>query len=150
MRNEPVEYYWSCKKGNFVDKITCESSKWASFHGSDNEWRETAVEVLIDIRNSIIRRHGNSPLPAGKWYANESMFNVLSSSCLFTMRSEKDEKRWGVIEYPFCGTHIIVDTGEWPTAYASFRMDDGGRTLGTLHGLDFGPVNYSADFMMLI
>ncbi len=54
-----IEYFWSRKPGEFVDKVTGTVMGGAFFHGSIREWYETLIEVTIDVMNTIERKGHN-------------------------------------------------------------------------------------------
>jgi hypothetical protein len=54
-----VNYYWSKRPGTIVNKTNGKSltglSEGLNFHGSAEEWNETLIETILDVRNQVWR-----------------------------------------------------------------------------------------------
>jgi hypothetical protein len=81
-----VEYFWSRDPGRFVDKTTGEPQA-GTWNGSVREWYETLVEVIYDVSNTLVKRHGTETavrLTADPNFAIMAMCSVLWGTRLGT------------------------------------------------------------------
>lgn len=104
-------FYWNRKPGKFVNKLTGKSldisvnGKQISgplYNGTVQEWYETLVETLIDLRNQL---GGDSDSKSIKVFVDSDVRMILESTVLFKPNIENHQsKTVGTL----CGMNIIV------------------------------------------
>lgn len=86
MKNEILKFFWSKVPGCFVDKRTGEEIKIKRtielgpiFTGSSDEWMETLMETIIDMKNNLLSNEVYKDLPCKEDSNNKIRYGIAMS-----------------------------------------------------------------------
>lgn len=123
-----VEYYYSAKLGDFIDKVTgLPYGLSFSFGGDQREWHEIMVECIIDVANTILMKNKVVSHSLLKLYVSPTVHKIFKDSVLYDYKCAS-------------GLHLIAEIEESMDNDVDFVDITTGEVLGTLHVLNAAPM----------